>query len=100
MNLVNLVLTRLRGAGMPHLLLDQLALRVTEPAYERLFELAVSEYAVPGEPVERWRLQREKKHRAYALIERLKQSATAEEAAALADADPAAARAALILNGP
>ena len=98
MNLVNLVLTRLRGAGMPHLLLDQLALRLTESAYERVFELAASQYAVRGEPVERWRVQRDKKSRAYALIERLKQTATDEEAAAMAAVDPLAARAALILD--
>jgi hypothetical protein len=99
MNLVNLVLTRLRGAGMPHLLLDQLALRFTESAYERVFDLAANQYAVRGEPVERWRLHREQKNRAYALIERLKQSATGEEAAAIAGADPASARAALIVDG-
>jgi hypothetical protein len=98
MNLVNLVLTRLRGAGMPHLLLDQLALRLSESAYERVFELAANEYAVRGEPVERWRVQRDKKNQAYALIEALKQSATAEAAAALAAADAVAARAALILD--
>jgi hypothetical protein len=96
MNLVNEALTRALGAGIPHLLLDQLALRFSEAAYERLFALAATGYAVKGQPAERWRIQRDKKARAYALIERLKQ-ATDTEAEAIAFGDSEAARAALIL---
>jgi hypothetical protein len=98
MNLVNLVLRRLRSAGMPHLLLDQLALRLDHAAYERVFALAIEQYAVAAEPLERWRLHREKKGRAYALIERLKQSASDAEAGELARADRAAARDALLVD--
>jgi hypothetical protein len=98
MNLVNLVLARAVGAGMPHLLLDQLALRLTEGAYERIFELAAGEYASSGEPLERWRVQREKKSRAYALIERLQKCATQADAQAVARSDPTAAREALLLG--
>ncbi|MDQ2647373.1 MAG: hypothetical protein M3020_26455, partial [Myxococcota bacterium] len=96
MNLVNLALTRIRGAGMPHLLLDQLALRFTLPAYERIFELAVAEYALDGGPSERWRAHREKKALSYGFIQRL-QNPT-ENAALLANSQPAAARASLILD--
>ena len=97
MNLLNLVLVRICGAGMPHLLLDQLALRFNEPAYTRIFELAVAEYSIAGEPRERWRLHREKKALAYALIESLKHAANVSDIEALLRSDPRAARAALIL---
>jgi len=96
MNLVNLALGRGRGAGMPHLLLDQLALRFTLPAYERVFALAVEEYALAGDPLERWRAHRAKKALSYAFIQRLQRPG--EDAAALAASHPAAARASLILD--
>jgi hypothetical protein len=96
MNLVNLALARTRGAGMPHLLLDQLALRFTLPAYERVFALAVEQYALPGEPLERWRLHREKKTLSYGFIQRLQRPG--EHGVALAHEDQAAAQAALILD--
>jgi hypothetical protein len=96
MNLVNLALSRTRGAGMPHLLLDQLALRFTLPAYERVFALAVEQYAIAGTPLERWRAHREKKALSYGFIQRLQRPG--ESGAALAEAQPAAARASLILG--
>jgi hypothetical protein len=96
MNLVNLALGRSRGVGMPHLLLDQLALRFTLPAYERLFALAVDEYALAGEPSERWRAHREKKALSYAFIQRLQ--STTQNARSLAASEPAAARASLIVE--
>jgi hypothetical protein len=96
MNLVNLALGRSRGAGMPHLLLDQLALRFTLPAYERVFALAVEQYAFAGEPIERWRAHREKKALSYAFIQRLQRPT--ESGAALAQTEPCAARASLILS--
>jgi len=96
MNLVNLALESSRGAGMPHLLLDQLALRFTLPAYERVFALAVEQYAIRGGPVERWRAHREKKVLCYAFIQRLQRPI--ESAASVARHEPAAARASLILD--
>jgi hypothetical protein len=96
MNLVNLALGRSQGAGMPHLLLDQLALRFTLPAYERVFALAVDQYAIAGTPLERWRAHREKKALSYAFIQRLQRPT--ESGAALAQTEPCAARAALILS--
>jgi hypothetical protein len=40
MSFVNEVLGRLLGSGIPHLLLDQLALRFELPAYQQLFARA------------------------------------------------------------
>jgi hypothetical protein len=62
----------------------------------RIFGLAATEYAVVAGPVERWRVQREKKARAYALIEKLKHATTDADADAISRREPAAARAALL----
>jgi hypothetical protein len=42
MSFVNVVLQRLLGSGIPHLLLDQLALRFELSAYQRLFARAAT----------------------------------------------------------
>lgn len=47
MSFVNAALRRTFGAGIPHLLLDQLALRFDGPAYGQLFARAVSAWCVP-----------------------------------------------------
>ncbi len=47
MSFVNVVLGRLFGVGMPHLLLDQLALRFEPRAYESLFTRAVEAWIAP-----------------------------------------------------
>jgi hypothetical protein len=96
MNLANLLLFRSHGAGMPHLLLDQLALRLSEPAYTTLFSRAIEAHCLAGEPSERWAKLREKKARSYALIERLKAARDAAEAKQLASAEPLGASAALL----
>jgi hypothetical protein len=96
MSVVNLVLAGALGVGMPHLLLDQFALRLSETAYVEVFERAVALQAVPGPTMTRWARLREQKLRAYALIERLKAAKSVEAARALAAAEPEAARAALI----
>jgi hypothetical protein len=48
MNVVNWVLQRSLGVGMPHLMLDHLALRLSSNAYVRVFARAVAAYAEPG----------------------------------------------------
>jgi hypothetical protein len=96
MSIVNLVLAEAFGVGMPHLLLDQFALRLGEAAYVEVFERAVTLQAVPGPTMTRWARLREQKLRAYALLERLKTAKSVEAARALAAAEPEAARAALI----
>jgi hypothetical protein len=56
MSFVNVVLRRLFGVGMPHLLLDQLALRFTPGAYEQLFARAARAWITPfPSPAERLR---------------------------------------------
>jgi hypothetical protein len=96
MNLVNLVLARVRGAGIPHLLLDQFALRLEESAHVRLFRLAVETHCIGGRPEERWSILAERKARAYALIERFQQARDTAAARQLVAQDPEAARYALI----
>lgn len=97
MNLVNGVLARSHGAGIPHLILDQLALRLDAEAYARVFALAVAEHLVTGEPVERWRVLLARKAAAYAFIERVRAARTDDEAESFAAEAPEAARAALVL---
>jgi hypothetical protein len=68
MNVVNAVLRELQGAGIPHLVLDQLALRFDEGAYARLFARAVNAWTVAGSPLERYRALTERKARYFALL--------------------------------
>lgn len=96
MNLVNRVLSRVSGAGIPHLLLDQLALRFSEPAYARQFACAVSAFAVAGAPVERHRTLSARKARYFAFIERVASAPELAAAQALVRSDPDSARVALI----
>lgn len=100
MNLVNLLLGAVRGAGMPHLLLDQFALRLTETAYVDVFERAVAQNCVPGPPRERWARLRQSKQKAYALIKRLSAAPGAEAARAAVASDPEGALAALLAREP
>lgn len=100
MNLVNLVLARCGIDGIPHLLLDQLALRLQEHAYVRVFRLATEAHSVSGAAEERWSTLREHKSRAYGLIQALQRVKSDSEAGALIDASPQAARSALILAAP
>jgi len=95
MNLVNAVLGRALGAGIPHLLLDQLALRLTETAYVAVFRLAVDGHLVAGKSEARWRTLAERKRRMYGVVERLARARDAE-AEAILDADVEATRLALI----
>jgi hypothetical protein len=105
MSVVNAVLgaagerTRER-VGIPHLVLDQLALRLSVDAYRKVFALALAEWTVLGSPGERLRRFADKKRRAYALIERVQATADLEAARALAEASPEDARLALLVSGP
>jgi hypothetical protein len=72
MSLVNRVLTQSHGVGMPHHILDHLALRLGPTAYERAFVSAVAAYALPGlSPLERYRELGARKVRFYDFLERL-----------------------------
>lgn len=73
MNLVNAVIERVAGAGMPHLLLDLLALRMSSEAYGRVFRRAVEAWVIDEkEPGRRLALLMEKRARMQAAIERMR----------------------------
>jgi hypothetical protein len=96
MNLVNLVLGRSHGAGMPHQVLDHFALRLTEPAYRRLFAVAIEEYVLRGAgPVERYQQLAHRKRVAYAFIRQVAGCQSLQEALALVRSAPQEARLAL-----
>jgi hypothetical protein len=93
MNMINAMLTRVLGAGIPHLMLDHLALRMDRSAYVRVFRRAVQSWIVPEpDPVKRFTALMERKTRSNALIGEV---AVAEPDAAIAK-DPDAARWALM----
>jgi hypothetical protein len=72
MNLVNACLARKLGAGMPHLILDHLALRLTRPAYEEAFRRAVRCFVVgEADPSRRLVLLQRRNAEAFSLIQRL-----------------------------
>jgi hypothetical protein len=100
MNLVNLVLNESHGAGMPHHVLDHLALRLSEAAYARVFATAVEGYLLTeGGPVLRYQELRERRQRGYAFIPRVNACGSIDEALELARAHPEDARLALFPRG-
>jgi hypothetical protein len=96
MNLVNAVLTRVTGAGMPHLVLDHVALRWAPAAYRRLFALAVEVWSVGGAPAPRLGRLLAMKRDYFALVTRLNTTNDADEARVAAETAPEAARLALL----
>jgi hypothetical protein len=93
MNLVNALLSQVRGAGIPHFILDHMALRASRPAYEEIFLRAVSAWLVSdGYPARRLAVLCERKKRALALVERSKSA----DLCTLIAEDPDAARWALL----
>lgn len=72
MNLVNAVIERVAGAGMPHLLLDLHALRMSSEAYARVFRRAVDAWVIDEkDPGKRLSVLIEKRARMQAAIEKL-----------------------------
>jgi hypothetical protein len=96
MNLVNTVLARVAGAGMPHLVLDHVALRFAPAAYRRLFALAARGWCVEGAPAFRLTHLLRKKGDYFALLGRLTAASDADAAAIIARTSPDAARLALL----
>jgi hypothetical protein len=95
MNLVNAVLCRSHGAGIPHLILDHLALRLSTRGYEKIFARAVSAWVVNDEdPVRRLAALRNRKTRSLSLIDRSKTG----DLRSLVTDDPDAARWALLMD--
>lgn len=72
MSLVNHALRRISGAGIPHHVLDHLALRLGRTAYERVFRTAVDAWLVLEEsPVRKTLELVARKRRAFALLRAL-----------------------------
>ncbi len=96
MNIVNAVLARVMGAGMPHLVLDHVALRWAPAAYRRLFTCAVDAWCVTGTPAARLARLLTLKRDYFALVTRLQATKDADEARVAAETVPDAARLALL----
>jgi hypothetical protein len=96
MNLVNGVLARVTGAGMPHLVLDHVALRWAPAAYRRLFALAADAWCIGGTPAARLTRLLAMKRDFFALVQRLTTCEDAAEARVAAETAPEAARLALL----
>jgi hypothetical protein len=97
MNLVNFVLAQVLPSGIPHLVLDQLSLRLAIGPYVRLFSRAVDNFVISDpNPALRYRWLREKKQLAFSAMRRVGDSKS--EAAALEElrAHPDEAQAALL----
>ena len=73
MALVNGVLREASGAGLPHLVLDHLALRLALPAYEEVFVRAFRAWLVKDEsPVRRALELATRRRRLFAFLETLR----------------------------
>jgi hypothetical protein len=92
MNIVNGVAQRVFGAGMPHLILDHLALCLDARAYARLFARAVAAYVDPQASIAaRYQRLASNRTQTFALLEKLDAAPSLDAAREVLDADPAAA---------
>lgn len=99
MNLVNGVLQQALGGGMPHLILDHLAFRLSRGAYARVFQRAVAAYVEPAPSVAaRYLRLASNRARTFELVRQLEAASTLEEALALVQADAATARLLLLTD--
>jgi hypothetical protein len=100
MNLVNRVANQRLGAGLPHLMLDNLAFRLSPGSYAHVFRRAVDAYTEPAPNVAaRYLRLASNRTRTFDLARRLEGARTVEEAAALTRADAATARLLLLTDG-
>jgi hypothetical protein len=97
MNLVNYLLAQTLPSGIPHLVLDQFALRLRMAPYARLFARAVANY-VTREPnaAARYGLLREKRRLAFSAMQRVGDAKSEAEAREALRTHPDEAEAALI----
>jgi hypothetical protein len=97
MSLVNSVLRKSHGAGIPHLVLDHLALQLSADAYTRAFELAVTGWLIADKgSVDRHLELIARKARCFDFLRCLAEATTPAGAVALVAARPGDARLALI----
>lgn len=100
MSFVNAALRRRFGAGIPHLLLDQLALRFDSVAYRKLFARAVRAWCVPfPSPGERMRQLSRMTKMLNQLVVDVASAASLIEARALLPSLPYAVELALLKDG-
>jgi hypothetical protein len=101
MVMVNAILERAGGVGIPHLALDHLALRLAEPAYEEAFARAASAFRI-DDSASTTRLAKAAaaSRSALALMDAMSRAPNDAAADALAATDPAAARPALLSPAP
>ena len=99
MNIVNAVLCRLLGAGMPHLMLDHLAVRLAADAYAKVFCRAVNTYVDQATPIPlRYLRLASSRARMFAFAERLSATESSSEVERAVAADPETARLLLLID--
>ncbi len=97
MAFVNGALSRELGAGIPHLLLDQMALRFELTAYQRLFARAVAGWSAPWpSPAERLRHQLRMRDELNQFVSEVARAESLLEARALLPERPHGSRLALL----
>jgi hypothetical protein len=99
MNLVNRVVSHALGAGMPHLFLDHLALRLSPDAYAQVFRRAAAAYVDPQPNLAvRYLRLASNRTRTFALLRQFEGVSTLEQASALTRADAPSARLLLLAD--
>ena len=99
MNLVNQILRRTEGSGIPHFILDHLAFRLSDGAYTKVFARAVSAWVEREmSPLKRLALLQERKQRVLSLIDRSAHGAGTADFEAACAADRYASRWALLTD--
>jgi hypothetical protein len=97
MNLVNRLLLLGSGRSMPHGLLDQFALRLTEAAYEVVFGRAVARAPSDTTKGLRWATLRADRDQVFPFIQRLQDARDVRQARSLCEQFRDAAKAALVV---
>lgn len=99
MNIVNAVLGKLLGSGIPHLVLDHLALRLSPAAYGRVFERAVAGHVRPHASIAaRYAWLASSRTRTFELAAHLSNARSEEERAAVLRSDESTARLLLLVD--
>jgi hypothetical protein len=97
MNIVNYVLAQALPSGIPHLVLDQLSLRLQIEPYVQLFARAASNFVISEpNPAARYRLVQEQKRLAFSAMRRVGEAKSEAAAREELEAHPEEARAALL----
>ncbi|HWO08167.1 MAG TPA: hypothetical protein VNN80_01765 [Polyangiaceae bacterium] len=99
MNIANGVAQRGLGAGMPHLMLDHLAFRLSPDAYGRVFARAAAVYVDPqAHAAARYQRLASNRAQTFSLLEKLDTAPSLDAARALLRADPEGAALLLLCN--